>query len=87
MDIDLAASDEPDNVIDFSTAAAHASESNSAWFDLPPRLIAPEDWKRFRASIAEIFSAFGMDIEHTGHARDARAVPARALRRDRRLRR
>ncbi len=85
MDRDLATNnepdnepdDEPDNVIEFGLAAAHvAHDSSSDWFDLPPRRIAPEDWKRFRSSIAEIFSAFGMDLTTAG----TRATPERYLR-------
>jgi len=77
MDTELARSDEPDNVIELGAATTHsAPEAPSYWFDLPARTIAPEDWKRFRASIAEIFSAFGMDLNTPG----TRATPERYLR-------
>ena len=38
--------------------------------------IAPEDWARFRASVAEIFEAFGMDLDTPG----TRDTPERFLR-------
>jgi GTP cyclohydrolase I len=64
------ADQQPDNVIELGSAAA------SAWFDLPPRHIPPEDWKRYRETIAEIFTAFGMDVTTPG----TRATPERYLR-------
>lgn len=77
MDRDLARSDQPDNVIELGSAAAHApADARTGWFDLPPRTVAPEDWKRYRASIAEIFSAFGMDLNSPG----TRGTPERYLR-------
>jgi GTP cyclohydrolase IA len=77
VDIDLATSNEPDNVIEIGTAAAHAShEANAHWFELPPRRIPPEDWARYRNAVAEIFAAFGMDLETPG----TRATPERFLR-------
>ena len=67
--------DEPDNVIELG--AAHALPyARTCWFDLPPREIAVEDWARFRASIAEIFAAFGMDLATPG----TRETPERFLR-------
>jgi GTP cyclohydrolase I len=77
VETELARSDEPDNVVELGSAGSHAAaEARGSWFDLPPRTIAPEDWKRFRASIAEIFSAFGMDLNTAG----TRATPERYLR-------
>lgn len=64
--------EEPDNVIEIgsaihSSAATHsAAEHRSSWFDLPQRTVAPEDWARFRDSIAEIFESFGMDLDTPG---------------------
>jgi len=61
-----------DNVIDLATAShglAHAQPARDArtcWFDVPPREIAPEDWARYRESMAEIFEAFGMDLYTPG---------------------
>src|SRR3954470_7738150 len=62
------------NVIDLSPmlelgAIAHGDpDAKTCWFDLPQRHIAPEDWLRYRASMAEIFEAFGMDLETPGTA-------------------
>jgi GTP cyclohydrolase IA len=36
---------------------------------LSPRHVAPEDWLRFEQSMAEIFTAFGMDVETPGTER------------------
>lgn len=36
-------------------------EETIAWEQTAPRQIEPEDWRRFEDSIAEIFTAFGMD--------------------------
>ncbi len=37
-------------------------EESIAWEQTAPRQIEPKDWRRFEDSIAEIFTAFGMDI-------------------------
>jgi GTP cyclohydrolase I len=68
----------PHNVIDLGAAAvAHARpDARTCWFDLPAREIAPEDWERFRGNVAEIFEAFGMDLETPG----TRDTPDRFLR-------
>jgi GTP cyclohydrolase I len=72
-----AARNEPDNVIELGSAIAHvASDTRTGWFELPGREIAPEDWRRFRASVAEIFEAFGMDLHTPGTAE----TPERYLR-------
>ncbi len=74
--------DEIDNVIEIGSAVAHAAVAQAApdartcWFDLPPREIAPEDWERFRVSMAEIFEAFGMELDTPG----TRETPDRFLR-------
>ncbi len=75
MESDLASNDHADNVIELSSGHT-LPEPAAPWFDLPPRAIAPEDWKRYRNSIAEIFSAFGMDMNTAG----TRATPERYLR-------
>ena len=59
----------------------------SSWNRTTPRHVEPEDWLRFEQSMAEIFTAFGMEPRHARHRANARAVPEGALRRDRRLRR
>ena len=46
------------------------------WADLADREIAPEDWARYRAAVAEIFEAFGMDLDTPG----TRQTPERFLR-------
>jgi GTP cyclohydrolase I len=77
VETELATSDEPDNVVELGSAASHgAAEARGSWFDLPPRTIAPDDWSRYRASIAEIFTAFGMDLNTAG----TRGTPERYLR-------
>jgi GTP cyclohydrolase I len=43
-----------------------ARDAKTCWFDLPTRAIAPDDWARYRESIAEIFEAFGMDLDTPG---------------------
>jgi GTP cyclohydrolase I len=44
--------------------------------EIAPRTISPADWKRFEASIGEIFAAFGMDLDTPG----TRRSPERYLR-------
>ena len=58
----------------------------STWNRTTRRHVEPGEWRRFEQSMAEIFTAFGMDLDTPGTARHAGAVPAGALRRDRRLR-
>jgi GTP cyclohydrolase I len=66
-----------DNVIELATATGHAlPDANAGWFDIAPREISPVDWARYRASVAEIFSAFGMDLDTPG----TRETPERFLR-------
>ena len=68
-----------DNVIDLAVVAAgHQAgpDTRTSWFDLPAREIAPADWSRYRAAIAEIFDAFGMDLNTPG----TRETPERFLR-------
>src|SRR5262249_58003714 len=68
---------EGDNVIELSAAAAgHAVSAPTTWYEPPPREIAPADWARYRAAVAEIFDAFGMDLETPG----TRETPERFLR-------
>src|SRR5436190_5888265 len=61
---------EPDNVVELDPA------HRRTWADLPEREIAPEDWARYRAAVAEIFEAFGMDLDTPG----TRDTPERFLR-------
>jgi GTP cyclohydrolase IA len=38
-------------------------EETSAWEQSAPRAVEPADWERYEAYMAEIFTAFGMDLE------------------------
>jgi GTP cyclohydrolase I len=59
------------------TQRAEPDASEQRWWDrVAPRHVDPEDWLRFEDSIAEIFTAFGMDLEMPGTAR----TPERFLR-------
>lgn len=51
-------------------------EETSAWEQSTPRAVEPADWERYEAYMAEIFTAFGMDLETTGTER----TPHRFLR-------
>jgi GTP cyclohydrolase I len=62
---------EPDNNV-FELDPIHGHER---WIELE-REIAPEDWVRFEHAIAEIFAAFGMDLDTPG----TRDTPDRFLR-------
>jgi len=62
---------EPDNVVDLETALHRAP-----WADLAERDVAPEEWARYRQAVAEIFEAFGMDLDTPG----TRETPERFLR-------
>jgi GTP cyclohydrolase IA len=44
-------------------------EETTAWEDVASRHVEPVDWLRFRESIAEIFTAFGMDLDTPGTKR------------------
>ena len=53
-----------------------ASSEQSSRDRTAPRRVEPEDWRRFERSMAEIFTAFGMDLDTPGTAR----TPKRFLR-------
>jgi GTP cyclohydrolase IA len=53
-----------------------APERRRSWEGVAPRSVGPEDWLRFERSMAEIFTAFGMDLDTPGTAR----TPERFLR-------
>ncbi len=66
----------PDNVIEMAGAAGAITPNLSThWFETPTREISESQWERFRSSIAEIFTAFGMDLETPG----TRDTPRRFL--------
>jgi GTP cyclohydrolase I len=44
-------------------------EDTLAWERVNPRSISPEQWERYEGYIAEIFEAFGMDLETPGTER------------------
>ena len=44
-------------------------EETSGWEQVRPRKIPREDWERYEGYVAEIFEAFGMDLETAGTAR------------------
>jgi GTP cyclohydrolase I len=50
-------------------------ELRRAWAEVEPRQIAPEDRRRYEASLAEIFRALGMDLDTPG----TRETPKRFL--------
>jgi GTP cyclohydrolase IA len=75
MEKHVALDNTTDNVIELG-AAIGLPDARTSWFDLPGREIADEDWARFRGSVAEIFEAFGMDLETPG----TRETPERFLR-------
>jgi GTP cyclohydrolase I len=51
-------------------------EETSAWEQSAPRVVEPAAWQRYEAYMAEIFAAFGMDLETPGTER----TPYRFLR-------
>jgi GTP cyclohydrolase IA len=81
IDEQAALDGERDNVVEIGSvgqpgALPHgAPDSRTSWFDLPSRTIPPEDWARYREAIADIFEAFGMDLNTAG----TRATPERFL--------
>ncbi|MDP7720696.1 GTP cyclohydrolase I [Mycobacterium sp. TY814] len=67
---------QPDNVIEMAgPAAGMTANLTSRCFDSPSRSISPFEWERFEASIAEIFTAFGLDLATPG----TRDTPKRFL--------
>lgn len=51
-------------------------EETTQWEKVRPRTISPEQWKRFEGYAAEIFAAFGMQLDTPG----TRETPGRYLR-------
>ncbi len=57
-----------------STLASDPEETTQ-WEKVRPRHVTPEQWKKFEGYTAEIFQAFGMDLDTPGTA----ATPSRYL--------
>src|SRR4030081_766340 len=51
-------------------------EETTQWEKTRPRIIKPEQWERFEGYAAEIFEAFGMNLDTPG----TRTTPTRYLR-------
>jgi GTP cyclohydrolase I len=45
------------------------AHEQTSWARVAPRSVEPEEWLRFERSMAEIFMAFGMDLDTPGTAR------------------
>ena len=58
------------------SSLAFDPEETTQWEKTRPRTIAPEKWKQFEGYAAEIFSAFGMDLNPPG----TKETPSRYLR-------
>ncbi len=67
--------DQPDNVIEMAGVGATPPSLPPSRFDASTREISELQWERFRSSIAEIFTAFGMDLGAPG----TRETPQRFL--------
>ena len=66
-----------------STGGFADPEETTPWEQVRSRHVEPADWLRFQRSMAEIFTAFGMDLRHTRHGENTGSLSAGALRRDR----
>jgi GTP cyclohydrolase I len=66
---------ETDNVLDFRAATRRAVAATRV-DQAAPRQIQPDEWRRFRGYVGEIFAALGMDLDTPG----TRATPERFLR-------
>jgi GTP cyclohydrolase I len=51
------------------TQRAEPDAPEQTWDRVAPRSVEPEDWLRFERSMAEIFTAFGMELDTPGTAR------------------
>lgn len=51
-------------------------EETTPWEHVRPRSITDDQWRRFEGAVAEMFEAFGMDLDTTG----TRATPGRFVR-------
>ena len=48
------------------TSFAFDPEETTHWEQIQPRTVSPEKWKKFEANAAEMFQAFGMDLDTPG---------------------
>ena len=48
------------------TSLAFDPEETTHWEQVQPRTISPEKWKKFEGYAAEMFQAFGMDLDTPG---------------------
>jgi GTP cyclohydrolase IA len=71
VDENYAKSGKSDNVIELGSTG----RPGASWSSPPPREVSPDQWQRFRGYVAEIFDAFGMDLETPG----TRSTPERYL--------
>jgi GTP cyclohydrolase I len=71
VDENYAKNGKSDNVIELGSTG----RPGASWSSPPPREVSPEQWLRFRGYVAEIFDAFGMDLETPG----TRSTPERYL--------
>ena len=71
MDEQYAENGKTDNVIELGATP----RLGASWSSPPPREVSPEQWQRFRGYVAEIFDAFGMDLDTPG----TRNTPERYL--------
>jgi len=58
------------------TGVEHWVDSETSWEQTAPRHVEQADWRRFERSIAEIFTAFGMNLDTAG----TEETPTRFLR-------
>ena len=66
----------PNQAKETAMASQFDPEETTHWEKTRPRTIAPEKWKQFERYAAEIFSAFGMDLNTPG----TKETPTRYLR-------
>src|ERR1700680_1121857 len=48
------------------TSLAFDPEETTHWEQIQPRTVSPEKWKQFEGYAAEMFKAFGMDLDTPG---------------------
>ena len=58
------------------SSLAFDPEETTQWEKTQPRSVSPDEWERFEGYAAEIFTAFGMDLDTPG----TKTTPKRFLR-------